>query len=62
MMDYNYCRITFNHCMFMKKFFNENFIILLLYMDDMLIVGYDVNKINTLKRDLSKSFVMKDLG
>ena len=36
--------------------------ILLLYVDDMLIVGHDAAKIEKLKRDLSKSFAMKDLG
>ncbi|KAL6327382.1 hypothetical protein AAG906_019072 [Vitis piasezkii] len=39
-----------------------NFIILLLYVDDMLIVGQDTSKISKLKSELSKSFAMKDLG
>ncbi|GKC98802.1 retrovirus-related pol polyprotein from transposon TNT 1-94, partial [Tanacetum coccineum] len=38
------------------------FIILLLYVDDMLIVGKNIGRIAQLKRDLSKSFSMKDLG
>ena len=38
------------------------FIILLLYMDDMLIVGRDTGKIDKLKKELSKSFEMNDLG
>ena len=40
----------------------DKFIILLLYVDDMLIVGQDVDMIQKLKRELSKTFDMKDLG
>ncbi|RVW54166.1 hypothetical protein CK203_090530 [Vitis vinifera] len=36
-----YDRTTFDHCVFVKKFSDEEFIILLLYVDDMLIVGRD---------------------
>jgi len=36
--------------------------ILLLYVDDMLIVGHDKKKIVALKLLLSKSFAMKDMG
>ena len=43
-------------------FFDGEFIILLLYVDDMLIVGCDTSKIDQLKKELSKSFEMKDLG
>ena len=57
-----YDRTTFDHCVFTKKFSNDDFIILLLYVDDMLIVGHDVGKIGKLKRELSKSYAMKDLG
>jgi hypothetical protein len=45
-----------------KKFSDGEFIILLLYVDDMLIVGRDTSKIDKLKKELSKSFSMKDLG
>jgi len=38
------------HCIFVKKNSNDDFIILLLYVDDMLIIGKDVSKINTLKK------------
>nr|GFB67907.1 retrovirus-related Pol polyprotein from transposon TNT 1-94 [Tanacetum cinerariifolium] len=43
-------------------FGDDDFIILLLYVDDMLIVGKNIERIAQLKRDLSKSFAMKDLG
>ena len=46
----------------MQKFFDDNFIILLLYVDDMLIVGHNLSRIDKLKKELSKSFAMKDLG
>jgi len=39
-----------------------NFIILLLYVDDMLIIGQSKTKIAGLENASSKSFVMKDLG
>ena len=48
--------------MFVKKFFDGEFIIFLLYVDDMLIIGRDTSKIDKLKKELSKSFEMKDLG
>ncbi|GKV50247.1 hypothetical protein SLEP1_g56959 [Rubroshorea leprosula] len=38
-----------------------DFLIPLLYVDDMLTVGHDTKKIAALKTDLSKSFPMKDL-
>ncbi|GJY09561.1 retrovirus-related pol polyprotein from transposon TNT 1-94, partial [Tanacetum coccineum] len=48
--------------LFFMKFGDDDFIILLLYVDDMLIVGKNVERIAQLKLDLSKSFAMKDLG
>ena len=44
------------------KFFDNSYIILLLYVDDMLIARSSIEEINNLKRQLSKQFVMKDLG
>ena len=62
MMSHGYKRTTSDHCVFTKKFSDDDFIILLLYVDDMLIIGDDSNKIGRLKRELSKSFAMKELG
>ncbi|GKV52757.1 hypothetical protein SLEP1_g59325 [Rubroshorea leprosula] len=45
-----------------RQWYHGDFLILLLYVDDMLIVGHDTKKIATLKTYLSKSFSMKDLG
>jgi len=44
MRDQGYKKITFVHCVFVKSFYDDQFIILLLYVDDMLIVGKDVSK------------------
>ena len=62
MVEHGFSRSAFDHCVFVKKFSDGEFIILLLYVDDMLIVGYDTCKIDKLKKELNKSFEMKDLG
>ena len=62
MVDHGYSRTTSDHCVFVKNFSDGTFIILLLYVDDMLIVGQDVSKIKELKLELGRSFAMKDLG
>nr|GFA38119.1 retrovirus-related Pol polyprotein from transposon TNT 1-94 [Tanacetum cinerariifolium] len=54
-------RACIDHCVFFQRFGDDDFIILLLYVDDMLIVGKNIGRITQLKRDLSKSFAMKDL-
>ncbi|KAJ0939366.1 putative RNA-directed DNA polymerase [Helianthus annuus] len=51
-----------DHCVFFQRFGNDDFIILLLYVDDMLIVGKNADRIVELKKELIKSFSMKDLG
>ncbi|KAJ9556141.1 hypothetical protein OSB04_010755 [Centaurea solstitialis] len=45
-----------------ERFDDDDFIILLLYVDDMLIVGKNAERITQLKLELSKSFAIKDLG
>ncbi|KAL9251506.1 Retrovirus-related Pol polyprotein from transposon TNT 1-94-like protein [Drosera capensis] len=62
MGEHGYNHIASDHCVYVKRFSYDDFIILLLYVDDMLIVGKDTNKICKLKRELSKSFAIKDLG
>ena len=54
-------RCEANHCYYVK-FSNNSYIILLLYVDDMLIIGSSIEEINNLKKQLSKKFAMKDLG
>ena len=53
-------RCEVDHCCYIK-FFDNSYIILLLYVDDMLIVGSSTKEINNLKKQFSKQFVMKDL-
>ncbi|CAL8081539.1 unnamed protein product [Prunus armeniaca] len=62
MIEHRYRRTTSDHCVFVKRFDDGEFIILLLYVDDMLIVRQNNDKISKLKKELSKSFAMKDLG
>ena len=54
-------RCEVDHCCYVKSFDNS-YIILLLYVDDMLIVGFGIEEIKSLKKQLSKQFAMKDLG
>lgn len=62
MTQHNFTKTSADHCVFVKNYENGESIILLLYVDDMLIVGKDKAKIAALKKALSKSFAMKDLG
>lgn len=50
-----------DHCCFFKRY-KSSYIILLLYVDDMLVAGSDMDEIRNLKMQLSKEFDMKDLG
>lgn len=60
-IQHGYDKITSDHCVFINKFFNGEFLILLLYVDDILIIGRDTRKIKNLKRELKKYFTIKDL-
>ena len=62
MGEQGYRKTISNHCVFVQKLFDDDFVILLLYVDDILIVGRNVSTIDKLKKQLSKSFSMKDLG
>ena len=54
-------RCETDRCYYVKSFDNS-YIILLLYVNDMLIVRSSIKEINNLKKQLSKQFAMKDLG
>lgn len=56
-----YLTTTSDHCTILKKKIYNNIVILLLYEDDILIVGKNTSRIVDLKKQLSKSFAMKDL-
>ncbi|KAL5767309.1 hypothetical protein ACOSQ2_014092 [Xanthoceras sorbifolium] len=61
MSSSGFTRCQADHCCYIKRFDNS-FIILLLYVDNMLVAGSDMQEIMNLKRELSKQFAMKDLG
>ena len=62
MTDHGYHKTQAYHCVFVKKFDGDDFLILLLYVDNMLIVRRNPKKIGSLKKALSKSFAKKDMG
>jgi hypothetical protein len=62
MIEQGYSTCHSDHCVYFKKLENGSFIILLLYVDDMLVAGSNMQYINVLKKKLSNSFVIKDLG
>ncbi|KAG8478926.1 hypothetical protein CXB51_028925 [Gossypium anomalum] len=45
MREQGYKKTTSDHCVFVKRFSGDDFIILLLYVDDMLIVGQNASRI-----------------
>lgn len=61
MLSDNFNRYHFDHCCYFKKL-DISYLILLLYVDDILIIGSCMVEILNLKEKLSKEFPMKDLG
>ncbi|GJS63012.1 retrovirus-related pol polyprotein from transposon TNT 1-94 [Tanacetum coccineum] len=59
-LEYN--RLHADPCAYFKRFENDDFIILLLYVDDMLVAGPNKDRINKLEAQLAREFEMKDLG
>ena len=62
MTEHDYSRCHYDHCVYFKRLENGSYIILLLYVDDMLVAGSNMQDINVLKNKLTNSFAMKDLG
>ena len=62
MADTGFERSDSDHCCFVKRFANSSYVILLLYVDDMLLAGSSLVEINKVKQQLAKQFEMKDLG
>ena len=60
MTEHGYSRC--NHCVYFKRLDNGRYIMLLLYVDGMVVVGYNMQDINVRKIKLAKSFAMNDLG
>ncbi|GJZ15626.1 retrovirus-related pol polyprotein from transposon TNT 1-94 [Tanacetum coccineum] len=59
-LEYN--RLHADPCAYFKRFGNDDFIILLLYVDDMLVAGPNKDRITKLKAQLAREFEMKYLG
>ena len=62
MVGHGFKKTTADQCVYVQKFPDSNFIMLLLYVDDMIIVEQCANMIRRLKGELFKSFDVKDLG
>ena len=62
MLEHGFHKTQVDHCVFVKRYNEGDFLILLLYVDDMLVVRQDTKKVASLKKALGKSFSMKDLG
>ena len=62
MHEHGYNRSYLDYCVYFKRLDDENYIILCLYVDDMLVVGSNMDHIKGLKRQLAHAFAMKDLG
>jgi ATP-binding cassette subfamily B (MDR/TAP) protein 1 len=61
MEENGFLKCDTDHCCFIKRY-DKSFVILLIYVDDMLISGPNMAHIEELKTRLSECFEMKDLG
>jgi len=61
MSEQGYTRCHSDHWVYLKRKNNGSYIIFLLYVDDMLVAGSNMQEINVLKKKLANSFAMKDL-
>ena len=61
MSNSGFHRCDADHCCYVKKCANS-YVLLALYVDDMLIAGSSMTEINRLKKQLAENFEMKDLG
>ena len=57
-----YSRCHSDHCAYFKRLDDEKYIILCLYVDDMLADGSNMDHIKGFKEQLAHSFAMKDSG
>ena len=54
-----YNKITFYHCVFVQRFSIDDFLILLLYVNDMMTIDKNASRIDGLKKQLSE-FLIKN--
>ena len=62
MLSQSYQRSDTNHCWYTKQAKDGSLLILILYVDDMLITGTNIDEIASLKSKLNANFDMKYLG
>ena len=62
MDEYEYSSYHSNHFVYFKMLDDDGYIILCLYVDDMVVVGSNMDHIKGLKHQLAHAFSMKDLG
>ena len=62
MAEHNFTRCELDPCVYFKKLPSGEFVILLLYVNDMLVAGTNKRIVNELKEKLASKFAMKDLG
>ena len=57
-----FMRSLYDPCVYYKKLTDGSLIYLLLYVDDMLLAGKSLTKLNEIREQLKNEFEMKDLG
>ena len=62
MHEHGYSRWNSDHCVYFKRLDDDNYIILCLYVDDMLVARSNMDHIKGLKHQLAHAFATKDLG
>ena len=61
MVSSGFTRLEVDHCCY-SKWFKNSYIMLLLYVDDMLVAGFNMKEFVNFKTILVKEFSMKDLS
>ena len=62
MTEWVYSRCHYDHYVYFERLDNGRYIIFLMYVDEMLVAGSNMQDINVLKIKLAKSLALKDLG
>lgn len=62
MIEHGYQSTTYENYFQVKSHVDGEFVILLLYVDDMLNIGKDNDNVNKLKNKMKKYFSLKDSG
>ena len=62
MLSQGYRQSDIDHCLYTKRANDGSLLFLILYVDDILLVGSNVKLLTEIKDWLAKQFQMKDLG